>query len=248
MEKELATILNRKPNDHRKHKTNVWHKDGISYATNGKIAVFCQGEYGIKDDGDFPDLSAFLKLDEFKNLPDGYPINLEYLAKNKPCDNCSADITKPQTAQCNECYGTGEVECYECGHEHDCDDCNGTGRKVITVPRIDCGACSGSGIDSDATVFISDHNMTFSASILAKVNTITGVKYYPGHRLKSYKEFQADPLVFSFGGGGFGVIMPMTEETFVCVHCQNSNVVFKEISKGCLVAECKACSDKRKAK
>lgn len=32
-----------------------------------------------------------------------------------------------KTKDCEECGGTGVVECGECGNDKDCEDCNGTG-------------------------------------------------------------------------------------------------------------------------
>lgn len=36
--------------------------------------------------------------------------------------------TQTECDECDECDGTGEVECYACGHKHDCDRCDGSGK------------------------------------------------------------------------------------------------------------------------
>lgn len=35
-------------------------------------------------------------------------------------------------AKCEECGGTGKIECYACGHEHGCNDCDGSGSVIET--------------------------------------------------------------------------------------------------------------------
>lgn len=42
------------------------------------------------------------------------------------CPKCKGN-KKPVVA-CERCDGDGEIECWECGHEKDCPDCNGVGR------------------------------------------------------------------------------------------------------------------------
>ena len=43
--------------------------------------------------------------------------------------------------RCPTCKGTGEVECYHCGHDMECDECEGVGR----WPKDACERCGGTG-------------------------------------------------------------------------------------------------------
>lgn len=57
------------------------------------------------------------------------------------CGNPIAELPSVKET-CDECNGSGLVECYTCGNEHDCPDCDGTGqvdhtpqpqRKTVTI-------------------------------------------------------------------------------------------------------------------
>ena len=55
------------------------------------------------------------------------PIIITLNQINSALDLCPKIDEYEPDIKCLECDGTGVVECYACGHEHDCDNCNGTG-------------------------------------------------------------------------------------------------------------------------
>lgn len=57
-----------------------------------------------------------------------------------PCDECGGFGKECET--CMECHGEGEVTCYACLHDHECDKCRGQGTLLGSSP---CKACAGTG-------------------------------------------------------------------------------------------------------
>lgn len=83
------------------------------------------------------------------------------------------ELTGVTTQKCRYCNGNGVQTC-SLGHDHDCDECDGTG-EVEEWPSQDIGACR------------------FSERYLSKIITLPGLKFYPTSA--------ENPALFTFDGG-----------------------------------------------
>jgi hypothetical protein len=50
---------------------------------------------------------------------------------------CSQQLNRGGSFKCQACEGEGEVECGCCGHENECDECEGTGYKEVSKYAAD---------------------------------------------------------------------------------------------------------------
>lgn len=60
------------------------------------------------------------------------------IAATEECDYCHGDAGERDDVACDDCDGTGEVECVRCDGDADCDDCDGSGMHT-------CDDCHGNG-------------------------------------------------------------------------------------------------------
>ena len=105
--------------DSREYLRQPWTRDGYTWATEGHIII------RVPAIADIPDNKGAVDADGlFSRQPDAK----EWLAV--------PTVKAPKPAKCDDCYGSGLHEC-NCGHEHTCGVCNGTGKvraKVIAIP------------------------------------------------------------------------------------------------------------------
>lgn len=93
----------------------------------------CDGEAFVTP-GNLPDIRSIIDLalqepGELLSFTRPAPSDLG------TCKYCNGSKVGPE---CDECYGTGEVECSECGQMKECSECDGE-------KRAPCPACSGRG-------------------------------------------------------------------------------------------------------
>lgn len=133
--------------------------NGWKYATDGRVCVRVKTDE--PDDSGEPH-----KRPDASKLFAGF--NVEGLQP--------FDIPPPKglaTNRCRYCNGNGVRTC-DLGHDHDCDECDGTG-EVEEWPSQDIGACR------------------FSERYLSKIITLPGLKFYPTSA--------ENPALFTFDGG-----------------------------------------------
>ena len=66
---------------------------------------------------------------------EGWKGDEPFLSAVPPAQPC--DHPKEEPEQCDTCLGDGDHEC-DCGHTHDCDDCDGTGTSKSGVAPCSC--------------------------------------------------------------------------------------------------------------
>ncbi len=95
--------------DIRPYLRQPWSSGEWTYATNGHILVRVKRLADVHENVAAPNAQKLLdaaKIGEWLKVP---------------------ETAEPPEIACDECNGTGEVECPTCGHEDKCDDCCGTG-------------------------------------------------------------------------------------------------------------------------
>jgi RecJ-like exonuclease len=117
--------------------------NGFIYATNGKIAIRVREDSESENDknGEFDIVGAIEKLLKKESEKEYIPLDIELPARVK-CDDCkgTGEIT-----QCPKCNGTGTVECPTCGHDMECEHCDGDGYGSPSDETIMCKKCNGTG-------------------------------------------------------------------------------------------------------
>lgn len=105
-------------------------RNGFIYSTNSFLAVRVPvGLHGkIYDSNETEFKSVFAK----EETTDQYTIKMETgrLLGMISDYGLYMDLRR----ECKACHGTGENECWHCGHESECDDCGGSGKKGETKP------------------------------------------------------------------------------------------------------------------
>lgn len=107
-------------------------KDGWRMATDGRVAIRVKTDEAdwqfTNDQGKpvrFPSFSGIFDpyIETFTNR------NLFAPMVRRQCGAC--DSTGRTSGVCIECGGSGNSFCHHCEHEHDCDECDGTGTSAI---------------------------------------------------------------------------------------------------------------------
>lgn len=192
----------------RKHKTEVWHDATHSYSTNGFVLIRVLGSYGTrKVDDTFPSVDSFdwSKLEQSTRCT---PVNGDEFAKFKrirECKTCDPRIQEVRRGTCSDCHGSGEVECWHCGSDVECDECGGTGGPVVlAIPRSKCPECFSSGIKEYTKIQIDGYR--FNAGMLCALS-----ENLPDFRLLTKEAIAEYAYGFKFGGTGTGAIMAMKD-------------------------------------
>jgi hypothetical protein len=180
---------------------------GFVYATDGKIAIRVRAEKGepngVKKIYFIDAIDEYLKKESKKEY---VPLDIE-LPAAIPCDSCEGKYVAPQNCegkdvapqQCTECDGTGKVECPTCGHDMDCEDCDGDGYESSSDETVICNKCNGTG---EGVLPVEIGKTKFQRRYLALLQSLPGPV-----------EIAIDPdpekeALFRFSEGA-GVIMPM---------------------------------------
>lgn len=109
-----------------------WIENGWRMATDGRVAVRIKtGEPDFKPTDDegrplkFPNMESI-----FKQWESHFESQLAFNPmEQQQCGVC--DTTGRMSRICEECDGDGRVTCHTCEHEHECDNCDGTGDAVV---------------------------------------------------------------------------------------------------------------------
>jgi hypothetical protein len=198
--------------DRRAHMVNYWHEpDGHSYSINGFCLLRVPGQFGISD-ADMPKGRSVFDWDKLEEAlideADYKTISAEKLKKvaaDNPCYFCAPDTeTKKTRIECFECGGDGEIKCSCCGHEEECENCDGTGYiEEARYKTSECPNCHGTGIGSfPPPIAIGKH--VYGAVIIAYLNNnLENLRFYP--------DLCDDGILpFSFHGGR-GVVQKCRE-------------------------------------
>jgi hypothetical protein len=98
------------------------------------------------------------------------------------------------------CGGSGIETCTECGHESDCDVCQGTGERICRIP---CEKCGGSG-KIPTPVIVAGRKI--DGLIAKSILELGAAEFY---------DDGVEPdtmLAFRASGGLEGRVMPMTNQ------------------------------------
>lgn len=182
-----------------------WVFGGWLYATNGRIAV----RVPSSEPDSAPEELSFVKgyelFGNFRDCPIDWP-TLPHIAV--ACRECNGTGRKLIT--CATCKGDGQHYC-DCGNEHDCGHCGGSG----TVPGKErCIFClgtrkvevpTGENATNDSRILIRLAGRLFDAWYLGLIErSFTGLKY-------SAEVGAENALAFTGDGRAQGLLMPVSE-------------------------------------
>jgi len=167
---DLTPFCDRRPYNGGRIRTHESYViGGYRYATDTKILarVKCdEADTPPPDKGQYLPADAVIKetwfpLIEAKTLPIIKPIIME------PCNQCAGS---GYIVACPECDGEGELRC-DLGHDHECEDCNGSGRDARSTVAsgktpVICGKCDGAGNDDDLSETVIDSNRFYNRYLL----------------------------------------------------------------------------------
>ncbi len=113
-----------------------WRRGNAVFATNGKIVVWIDGvgeDYPALDPAREKNFAAICDAPctSVLGVIDGAAFRAFVDPVCRMCGDVGGGLP------CDECDGSGEVECYACGQETDCDECNGSGMTARACPA--CG-------------------------------------------------------------------------------------------------------------
>jgi hypothetical protein len=157
------------PDESRVYIGSPFYHDGFAYATDGHLAVRIPSESFTEDKWKLERKETVLK---------------SFAREGGQWWTITPPLESPiKEVACDACSGTGCDECFHCGHEAECSNCDGTGKRTT-------------------------HASTEVGGVLFDVATLGRVWRLPGFTLRVH---EADPMtahLFRFNGGG-GVVMPI---------------------------------------
>lgn len=170
-----------------------WIKGGWRMATDGQVAVrINSGEADlihVDDTGHqlrFPDMPSLFEShrEKFEAVDTFTPLFV------KPCDTCKN--TGRIIQHCTECF-MGEAECDKCGHQHKCDNCDGTGEE-----QVPCTSCE---------------NLVVSNKFEIDVMYLYWIQKLPGARIRHLPKNEISLFTFEFDGmPGQGMVIHRRRE------------------------------------
>lgn len=165
-------------------------RDGMKYATDTCILIWVPtDEPNTETDKRFPMVDKFIHLHGTVTSWTTWP-------EVAVCSKCHG-LEDTETT-CDECIGLGTRTC-DMGHEHDCDECDGTG-KVLGW----CGACR--DIRSAEQFPCGNATIKIAKYLARKISALPGpIEWGTCGRLDH-------PLCFTFGENGKGVVMGMDDK------------------------------------
>lgn len=115
---------------------------------------------------------------------------------------CPACTTLSREASCRRCHGSGHEECFHCGHDMDCEECEGEG--VVGCPKCDgTGEVTARTLDRIGTIA----GKPFNRRLLARL--LSGC---PGEHVELASCGAAMDPVLVRGDGWAGLIMPIRHD------------------------------------
>lgn len=173
-----------------------WSRDGFTYATDGRVLVrVSSDDIPTSENEAAPNALTVAAFDHDSletewlptpDIPD--PVFSE-------CRKCKGT---GKSAKCRNCQGDGRCEC-NCGHEHDCGDCEGTGYQGLAET---CDNCENGKIEETQRVAVGE--AVVNAHYLRKIATL------PNPEFARPAEWDK-PIAFRFTGG-VGYLMPMSKQ------------------------------------
>jgi hypothetical protein len=181
---------------------NPFVRGGWKYATDGKIIIRIKTDEPESETGIGITKAS---CEHVIGLVLECPTSAEMWPKSDgktqsvKCEICKG-YGKSGVVECPECDGEGEVECYHCGHDMECEKCFGEGNIVDKNSPV-CVSCGGVGqIEIPADQMIKN-NVWIGGEYFCKISELPNVRYVPAIE-------PCLPLRFFFDGGD-GVIMPV---------------------------------------
>lgn len=181
----------------RPHLEQPWSRDGFTYATDGRILLRVSREdYPAPENDKAPNTDV---VGPYNHSELRYWIPVPELPEPevRACTLCDGT---GKTRKCRECSGFGSCEC-DCGHEHDCGYCDGTGRRNGEDEECEC--CEAGKITTTQTVNVGP--ALANSEYLRKIRTLPEVAI-----ALPVEEYA--PIAFRFEGG-VGYLMPMRKGT-----------------------------------
>lgn len=182
---------------YRTNITTPWNDGEYALATCGALMVRVPRQDGLTE-----------RLTDGIHRPDyrrviTVPVDAEYVAQfpaikemERKCAECGGSGT--DQIDCEDCSGTGSVDCPHCCQEMDCEECDGTGKKGDS--KKVCNVCNGSKVLKYTLHEIGENHYT--SLLLDKIKDLPGIRIANAGHMK--------PTHFIFDGGD-GVIMPTRE-------------------------------------
>lgn len=180
--------------------TEPWSVGDHTVASDGLLLVRVPRRDDVPDRGLAPNLDrVFAAAAPFENLR---PLPEFELPPAKACRQCGGF---GHIVACKECDGDGVIECCECGHERDCEDCRGKGVRYVeqgTEGAEVCTACRGAGAGYEHI------SIAFASGLLLAASLVVRMRQLPGLRI-NLGAIGGRPVPFVFEGGD-GLVMPLS--------------------------------------
>jgi hypothetical protein len=175
-----------------------WVKDGIRYATDGKllVAVPAAGE-------DDTPLAVGKQFFDGAKLMSSQHVGI----CNSPIPRPTGETLEEERTDCDcgdtcmTCDGSGECTCSACEDTHTCGECDGDG----SLPDSHCEQCHGSG---RITTLITEAHPVVIGPAMYNGNLILRILDLPGV-LCSMPATDRSPLVFTADGDLWGLLAPV---------------------------------------
>lgn len=194
--------------------------DNYTYGCDGRIAVRVPKRADVTATG--PDVAKI-----FRTTPEGVCVRLPDVdlgpqpqAHDEDCKSCKG---LGYAARCPDCLGQGETECNSCGHDCECEKCDGNG--VLDVPMkddgtpsilkhdgdaIECDDCEGEGkieVEPQTVRVEVAPGLHFADRLLRKLFLLPNVRM-------DLRPYDGNGHYFVFDGGD-GILMPMRPQTII---------------------------------
>ncbi len=210
MEHLLEIICSKDEYERRKYVKFPWYANGFSYSTNGFCLLRHPGEYGVPYEESFSSVKDSVENDfqwDFLNADIGCSYldlpRLKEVARQNPCNDCLPEISEIKYTRCKECGGRGMTECWHCGHEGICVDCEGDGSIIDKYPRFSCPECYGTGTNTKKfKVF----DKILDLQMLLKLSVLPNLRFFPNVEICKHA------VGFRFSDHGQGALMTICDQ------------------------------------
>lgn len=179
--------------DLRPNMQKPWSRDGFTFATDGRILVRVSStEYPVAENEAAPEASDAGPFNHNSLETEWIPVPDIPEPMFSDCRKCKGT---GKSDKCRECCGDGRHEC-DCGHEHDCGECDGTGYSWFAEK---CDNCENGKVEETQQVAVGE--AVVNAVYLRKIADL------PNPEFARPTEWDK-PIAFKFNGG-VGYLMPM---------------------------------------
>lgn len=161
----------------RSYLTTPFFQGGNTYATNGYMGVRVPGIRALIGANSAVNIEPiFAPADEADRIWTAFE-PVDERVTDRACKECAG---RGWILQCEECDGSGEVQCDTCGHEDDCEECSGRGwfdpgkDDVPADDRTACCYCEGLGRELDKRFVDLGGGLWLTFRFLAAIQALPG--------------------------------------------------------------------------